>query len=111
MLQCPSGVDEDAAAHRFAGAFLVPASAAYIELGRKEAVSQSSAKRLSMWLAPYNAEEPGPQVPFEEPRRLLRPAMRARAEGIVSSERADELYGGRLPDPDAMSAHAAEACC
>jgi Zn-dependent peptidase ImmA (M78 family)/transcriptional regulator with XRE-family HTH domain len=112
----------EATAHRFAAAFLVPAEAAYRELGEARteiAVSELSLLKrkygLSMqaWirrsrelgiLSPTAAktalaaakgagwEEKEPmEVAFEEPQRMLRLALRAWAEGIVSESRAAEL--------------------
>ena len=134
-------VNEDNAASRFAGAFLVPKSAALLELGKKRhslslwelsvlkgryglsmkawvhraadlsIISRAAARGLYMQLAPYKTEEPGDQLPFDEPQRLLRLAMRAVSEGFVSSERAEQLYGAPLPDPNDVLKNAAGALC
>ena len=48
----------------------------------------------------WNKAEPGFQVAFDEPRRLRSLALRAVAEAIVSTERAEELCGEALPDLD-----------
>jgi len=141
VLQPESSVDDDEAANRFAGAFLVPRSAAILELGKKRhslslwelsvlkcryglsmkawvhraadlnIIGRAAARGLYMQLAPYKTEEPGDQLPFDEPQRLLRLAMRAVTEGIVSSERAEQLYGGLLPDPNDVLKSAAGARC
>jgi len=141
VLRPEPGVDEDEAANRFAGAFLVPRSAAILELGKKrhglslwelsvlkcryglsmkawvhraadlKIIGRAAARGLYLQLAPYKTEEPGEQLPFDEPQRLLRLAMRAVTEGIVSSERAEQLYGGPLPDRNDVLKSAAGARC
>ena len=122
-----SDLDEkarEAAAHRFADAFLVPAEAARRELGESRsdvAVSEFALLKrkyglsIQAWVrrskelgilppaaakvylaaaksAGWEAKEPA-DVPFEEPQRMLRLALRAWAEGIVSESRAAELSG------------------
>jgi len=141
VLRPEPGVDENEAANRFAGAFLVPRSAAILELGKKRhslsfwelsvlkcryglsmkawvhraadlnIIGHGTARGLYMQLAPYKTEEPGEQLPFDEPQRLLRLAMRVLTEGIVSSERAEQLYGGPLPDPNDLLKSATGARC
>jgi transcriptional regulator with XRE-family HTH domain len=118
------GVDREALAHRFAAAFLVPARAAYRELGgsrRDIAISEFALLKrkygLSMqaWIcrsaelgilpsstaeaelrdlvkAGWEVKEPV-DVAFEDPQRMMRLALRAWAEGIVSESRAAELTG------------------
>ena len=64
-----------------------------------------------MKLAPYKTLEPGEQVQFDEPRMLRWLAMRALTEGIVSSERAADLLGAPLPDPDDFIQTSAGVSC
>jgi len=123
VLDYDSDVEEcEAAAHRFAAAFLVPAEAVRRELGESRgdvAVSEFALLKrkygLSMqaWIrrseelgilpptaakagraaaksAGWEEKEPV-DVPFEEPQRMMRPALHAWAEGIVSESRAAEL--------------------
>ena len=136
----------DAAADRFAAAFLVPAEAARRELGesrsdvavsefallkRKYGLSMQAWMRRSKELgilppavakaglaaarkAGWEGKEPV-DVPFEEPQRMMRLALRAWAEGIVSESRAAELSGCprehfRRMRSDAWEAVDARAC-
>jgi Zn-dependent peptidase ImmA (M78 family)/DNA-binding XRE family transcriptional regulator len=136
----------EAAAHRFAAAFLVPAEAARRELGgvrtdiavseyallkRKYGLSMQAWIRRSKELgilppaaarahlaaaksAGWEAKEPV-DVAFEEPQRMLRLALRAWAEGIISESRAAELAGCprehfRRMRSDAWEAIDARAC-
>lgn len=114
--------DREAAAHRFAAAFLVPAETARRELGasradvaiselallkRKYGLSMQAWIRRSKELgilspraakahlaaaktAGWEEREPV-DVGFEEPRRMLRLALRGWVEGILSESRAAEL--------------------
>lgn len=59
----------------------------------------------------WNITEPGEQVVFDEPRRLRSLAMRAVAEGVVTNERAEELYGAALPDLNSVDNCAIRALC
>jgi len=141
VLRPEAGIDEDEAANRFAGAFLVPRSAAVLELGTKRhslslwelsvlkgryglsmkawvhraadlsIITHAAARGLYLPLAPYKTEEPGERLRFEEPQRLLRLAMRALTEGMVSSERAEQLYGAPLPDPNDVLSGATGVRC
>lgn len=137
---------QEAAAHRFAAAFLVPAASARRELGGvRNAIAVSEyalLKRkyglsLQAWIrrseelgilpapiakrylnelvaAGFEVYEPV-EVAFESPQRLLRLALRAWAEGIVSESRAAELSGCprehfRRMRSDAREAVDARAC-
>jgi len=141
-----SAEDREAAAHRFAAAFLVPAEAARRELGesrsnvttaelallkRKYGFSMQAWIRRSEELgilrpaaakaalaaarsAGWEDTEPV-DVPFEEPQRMMRLALRAWAEGVVSESRAAELSGCprehfRRLRSDAWEALDARAC-
>ena len=136
-------VDAEAAATRFAEAFLVPRSMVLLELGPPRhtlslrelsflkckyglsmrawiyrashvgIIDAAAARRLHMQFAHnrWTVKEPGDQVAFDEPRRLRSLAMRALAEGVVSRERAEELYGADLPDLNALPEDAAGVCC
>ena len=141
-----SAEGREAAAHRFAAAFLVPAAAARRELGesrsnvttaelallkRKYGFSMQAWIRRSEELdilrpaaaaaalatarsAGWEDREPV-DVAFEEPRRMMRLALRAWAEGIVSESRAAELSGCprehfRRLRSDAWEAVDARAC-
>jgi len=136
----------EAAAHRFAAAFLVPAEVARRELGefrtdiaisefallkRKYGLSMQAWIRRSKELgilppaaakaqlaaaksAGWEEKEPV-DVAFEEPQRMLRLALRAWAEGIISESRAAELAGCprerfRRMRSDAWEAVDARAC-
>jgi Zn-dependent peptidase ImmA (M78 family)/transcriptional regulator with XRE-family HTH domain len=122
----PVGVE--AAANRFAGAFLVPRQVAYKELGEhrrnislaevqllklKYGLSMQAWLRRALELGIISEEletrlfrelksqgapktEPGEPVPSEEPGRLMRMALRAVAEGVVTRSRASELAGAPL---------------
>jgi transcriptional regulator with XRE-family HTH domain len=141
VMRVRHGLDAEKAAMRFAGAFLVPAEAAYFELGRTRhslsnwelsflkckygmsmkawvhraadlgIISERAARQLYMWLAPYRKDEPGPKVPLPESNRLCLLALRALTENIVSSERASELYGGPLPNPESFADLASGVRC
>ncbi|HJW76054.1 MAG TPA: XRE family transcriptional regulator [Thermoleophilia bacterium] len=116
------------AAHRFAGAFLVPAETARRELGihrdKLDLRELHELKReygLSMqaWIhraadlriiregtatglyktfraSGWNREEPGAQVPFEQPRRLELLVLRGVAEDAIGDARSAELLGMTL---------------
>lgn len=125
MLDVQGEFDPEKAANRFAGAFLVPALAAYRELGqRRQNLGEHELHLLkhkygmSMQAWVYRAsdlgiidktvaaqlfaqfrrdgthrQEPGDQLPPEEPQRLTRLVLRALAEDVISRSRAAELLG------------------
>jgi Zn-dependent peptidase ImmA (M78 family)/DNA-binding XRE family transcriptional regulator len=123
VLELAEGVDEEAAAYRFAGAFLVPEPVARFELGDRRQtldlhelhllkhkyglsmqawiyraknlgiLSASAATRLFREFRQqgWHREEPGDQIPPEEPERMKRLVLRALAEDLVSRSRVAEL--------------------
>ncbi len=123
VLEITGGADGEAAAYRFAGAFLVPEPVARFELGdrrrtlglhelhllkHKYGLSMQAwvyrAKDLGILSEPaaarlfrefrqqgWRREEPGDQIPPEEPGRLKRLVLRAMAEDLVSRSRVAEL--------------------
>jgi Zn-dependent peptidase ImmA (M78 family)/DNA-binding XRE family transcriptional regulator len=125
VLEITEGVDEEAAAYRFAGAFLVPEPVARFELGdRRQTLSLHElhllkhkyglsmqawiyrAKNLGVLSEPaatqlfrefrqqgWHREEPGDQIPPEEPERMKRLVLRAMAEDLISKSRVAELLG------------------
>ncbi len=143
VLEPGPDVDPEAAATRFAGAFLAPREMVKLELGPPR--QNLSLRELSVLKCKYglsmrawvfrasqtgiigtratrelhmvfskrgwNKSEPGDQVAFDEPQRLRSLAMRAVAEGVVSFERAEELYGAPLPDLDSVGDCAIGALC
>ena len=128
MLKVGPGVDEERAACRFAGAFLVPAAVAHYELGGGRhtldahelyllkqkygvsmqawvyrakdlgIVSESAAQSLfsSFKSSGWYRQEPGEQLPREEPQRMKRLVMKLLAEDLISESRAAELLGEPL---------------
>lgn len=76
-------------------------------------IDAAAARRLHMEFSRrgWNVKEPGDVVAFDEPLRLRSLAMRALAEGIISSERAEELYGSPLPDLDTLPESLGGVCC
>lgn len=126
----PDSVDPEKAAYRFAGAFLVPKSAVFAELGPNrhtlsvwelhllkhkyglsmqgwiyrakdlKIISESVAQRLFARFRRngWHQQEPGDQVPPEEPQRMERLVMRAVAEDLISEPRASELLGKPLSE-------------
>lgn len=129
-LEPADGADVERLAHRFAGAFLVPAEKVRLELGDRRhrlsmrelhslkhkyglsmqawihraqdlgIISASCARTLYMQFSKYGwrREEPWEPFPAEEPQRMKRLVLRARAEGIISESRAAELLP-QLCDP------------
>jgi Zn-dependent peptidase ImmA (M78 family)/transcriptional regulator with XRE-family HTH domain len=125
VLKPAEGVDEEAAAYRFAGAFLVPEPVARFELGSHRQMlgphelhllkhkyglsmqawiyraknlgilSESAATQLfhEFRQQGWHREEPGDQIPPEEPARMKRLVLRALAEDLISRSRAAELLG------------------
>jgi Zn-dependent peptidase ImmA (M78 family)/transcriptional regulator with XRE-family HTH domain len=125
VLKPAEGVDEEDAAYRFAGAFLVPEPVARFELGSHRQtlgphelhllkhkygvsmqawiyraknlgiLSESAATRLfhEFRQQGWHREEPGDQIPPEEPARMKRLVLRALAEDLISRSRAAELLG------------------
>ncbi|MBD3175655.1 MAG: helix-turn-helix domain-containing protein [Armatimonadia bacterium] len=125
VLEIAEGVDEEAAAYRFAGAFLVPEPVARFELGDRRqtlglhelhllkhkyglsmqawiyraknlgVLSESAATRLfrEFRRKGWHRDEPGDQIPLEEPERMKRLVLRAMAEDLVSKSRVAELLG------------------
>jgi Zn-dependent peptidase ImmA (M78 family)/DNA-binding XRE family transcriptional regulator len=125
VLEIAEGVDEEAAAYRFAGAFLVPESVARFELGDRRqtlslhelhllkhkyglsmqawiyrakdlgVLSESAATQLfrEFRRKGWHREEPGDQIPPEEPERMKRLVLRAVAEDLISRSRVAELLG------------------
>ncbi len=122
--------ETESAAHRFAGAFLVPADVARFELGesRKKLdwyelhllkhkyglsmqawiyrakdlniISHSWASRAfsSFRKRGWHEQEPGDQLPSEEPMRMKRLILRALVEEVISSVKAEELLGCSLDE-------------
>jgi len=120
--------NDEPAAYRFAGAFLVPADTARYELGEQRRtldlyelhllkhkygwsmqgwiyrakdlgiISESAATRLFRRFRRegWHKEEPGDQLPPEEPKRMARLVLRALSEDLVSESRAAELLGRPL---------------
>jgi len=129
VLEPGSEVDEEKAAYRFAGAFLVPAPKVRFELGEHRDIlnlyelhllkhkyglsmqgwiyratdlgvlSGSAARRLFQQFRRegWHREEPGDQLPPEEPRRMQRLVLRALAEDLISQSRGAELLDKPLP--------------
>jgi len=117
---------QEALAHRFAAAFLVPADVARAELGpkrrslspeelgllkQKHGLSMQAWARRALDLSiidqghyrslcmtfntrGWKRQEPFPFHCQEEPTRLKQMTLRALAEGIITSERAEELCSG-----------------
>lgn len=117
--------DEEKAAFRFAGAFLVPAEMARFELGSQRQrldvqeldilkhkyglsmqawiyrakdlgiLSESAAVELfrEFRSVGWHYQEPGNQLPSEEPKRMQQLVRRALAEDLISRSRAAELLG------------------
>jgi Zn-dependent peptidase ImmA (M78 family)/DNA-binding XRE family transcriptional regulator len=129
VLEPAEEIDEEKAAYRFAGAFLVPASTVRFELGAHRdtldlyelhllkhkyglsmqgwiyraqdlsILSENAARRLFQQFRRegWYRQEPGDQLPPEEPRRMQRLVLRALAEDLISQSRAAELLGKPLP--------------
>lgn len=77
VMDVAKGVDEETAAHRFAGSFLIPAEAHSAEIRAHRSV-----------LAP------------ERPTRFMRLCFRALAEGVIGESRAAELLGVTVRELD-----------
>ncbi len=62
-------------------------------------LSESAAGRLFQRFRreSWHREEPGDQLPLEEPRRMQRLVLRALAEDLISQSRGAELLGKPLP--------------
>ena len=122
-------LDEEKAAYRFAGAFLVPEPKVHFELGAHRDIlnlyelhllkhkyglsmqgwiyrardlsilSEGAARRLFQQFRRegWHREEPGDQLPPEEPKRMQRLVLRALAEDLISQSRGAELLGKSLP--------------
>jgi len=120
--------DDEKAAYRFAGAFLVPADIVRYELGERRRsldpyelhllkhkyglsmqgwiyrakdlgiISESAAGHLFRLFRRegWYREEPGDQLPPEEPKRMTRLVLRALSEDLVSESRVAELLGKPL---------------
>lgn len=116
-------INEEKAAYRFSGAFLVPAEMVYRELGRRRSkielgelymlkkkygmsmqqwvyrakdlsvISESQASDLFRVFRArgWNRNEPGEQVPPEEPGRFKRLLLQAVTERLISPVRAAEI--------------------
>lgn len=129
VLEPDREVDEEKAAYRFAGAFLVPEPKVRFELGEHRDIlnlyelhllkhkyglsmqgwiyrakdlsilSESAARRLFQQFRRegWHREEPGEQLPPEEPKRMQRLVLRALAEDLISQSRGAELLGKPLP--------------
>jgi Zn-dependent peptidase ImmA (M78 family)/transcriptional regulator with XRE-family HTH domain len=125
VLETAEGVNEEDAAYRFAGAFLVPEPVARFELGDRRqtlslhelhllkhkyglsmqawiyraknlgVISESAATQLfrEFRRQGWHREEPGDQIPPEEPGRMKRLVLRAMAEDLISRSRVAELLG------------------
>ena len=128
LLDLGKNVDAEKAANRFAGAFLVPAPAAYEELGEHRQslsmqelhllkhkyglsmqawiyrakdlgiISESKTRQLYIQFRQrgWHRNEPGDAYPPESPKRMQQLALRAMAEGVISSTRAEELLDAPL---------------
>ena len=116
-------IDEEKAAFRFSGAFLVPAEMVYRELGKRRSkielgelymlkkkygmsmqqwvyrandlsvISESQASDLFRLfrVRGWNRNEPGEQIPREEPGRFKRLLLQAVTERLISPVRAAEI--------------------
>jgi Zn-dependent peptidase ImmA (M78 family)/transcriptional regulator with XRE-family HTH domain len=128
ILEPLAGVDDEKAAFRFAGAFLVTEEVARFELGSRRQrldpyelhllkhkyglsmqawvyrakdlgiLSESAATQLFRQFRQqsWHRQEPGDQIPSEEPQRMKRLVLRALAEDLISESRAAELLGKPL---------------
>jgi Zn-dependent peptidase ImmA (M78 family)/DNA-binding XRE family transcriptional regulator len=128
ILEPREGVNDEKAAQRFAGAFLVPEEVARFELGVRRhrldpyelhllkhkyglsmqawvyrakelgILSESAAVQLFRQFRQqgWHRDEPGDQIPPEEPQRMKRLVLRALAEDLISESRAAELLGKPL---------------
>jgi Zn-dependent peptidase ImmA (M78 family)/DNA-binding XRE family transcriptional regulator len=123
IMKVSPNVNEEKAAYRFSGAFLVPAEMVYRELGRRRSkielgelymlkkkygmsmqqwvyrakdlsvISESQASDLFRIFRArgWNRNEPGEQVPPEEPGRFKRLLLQAVTERLISPGRAAEI--------------------
>jgi len=130
LLRLVPDAEEEAAAHRFAGAFLAPKPAARAELGEPRRdldprelyllkhkyglsmqawvrrakdlgiIEEVSYQRICQRLSQlgWRKQEPGKQVPSEEPKRMKQLVFRALAEDVISRSRAMELLGEEIAE-------------
>ncbi len=108
VLDVSRGLDAERVAHRFAGAFLMPAEALRLEVGKRR--SGLEIIGAATWRALFNEfgrlgwrsppQEEYSAMAGELPNRFGRLCLRALAEGAISKSKAAELVAVGIADVD-----------